>query len=310
MDLSGAEITDLYLRGAYLYDADLKNVTFTRCHLRWADFDGADCRKAKFDETSLKNANFTRADLREADFEGSDLEGTVFKDCELSGANFAHADIVLTVFLGVDLSETCGLDTAVQAAYSYIGIDTIYASKGQIPESFLLGCGVPENFITQIPSLIGAESGIQFHSCFISYSSKDTEFAKRLYGKMREVGRRVWFAPEDMEGGKKLHEQIETAIRLHDKLLIVLSEASLRSDWVATELRKAFKSERKEGRRKLFPLRLVDMETIREWECFDADSGKDLASELREYFIPDFSQWKDHDSFESAFNRLNQDLRY
>ena len=76
-----------------------------------------------------------------------------------------------------------------------------------------------------------------------------------------------------------------------------------------TELRKAFKAERREGRRKLFPVRLVDMETIRAWECFDADSGKDLAIELREYFIPDFSDWKNHDAFESAFARLLQDLR-
>ena len=51
------------------------------------------------------------------------------------------------------------------------------------------------------------------------------------------------------------------------------------------------------------------MGTIRAWECFDADSGKDLATELREYFIPDFSNWKNHDAFESAFARLLQDLR-
>jgi hypothetical protein len=30
---------------------------------------------------------------------------------------------------------------------------------------------------------------------------------------------RVWFAPEDIEGGKKLHDQIFDAIRVHDKLL-------------------------------------------------------------------------------------------
>ena len=51
------------------------------------------------------------------------------------------------------------------------------------------------------------------------------------------------------------------------------------------------------------------METLRDWECFDADSGKDLAVELREYFIPDFSNWKDHDPFEAAFARLLKDLR-
>src|SRR5262249_29670289 len=59
----------------------------------------------------------------------------------------------------------------------------------------------------------------------------------------------------------------------------------------------------------LFPIRLVDMDTLRDWECFDADSGKDLAREVREYFIPDFTNWKDHDSFERAFARLLKDLQ-
>ena len=76
-----------------------------------------------------------------------------------------------------------------------------------------------------------------------------------------------------------------------------------------TELRKARKAERQSGQRKLFPVRLVDMETLRDWECFDADSGKDLATELREYLIPDFSHWKEHDPFEAAFARLLKDLR-
>ena len=57
------------------------------------------------------------------------------------------------------------------------------------------------------------------------------------------------------------------------------------------------------------PDKLVDMETLRDWECFDADSGKDLATELREYFIPDFSHWKEHDPFGAAFARLLKDLR-
>lgn len=40
-----------------------------------------------------------------------------------------------------------------------------------------------------------------------------------------------------------------------------------------------------------------------------ADTGKDSTREIREYFIPDFSNWKDHDSYESAFERLLKDLR-
>ncbi len=53
----------------------------------------------------------------------------------------------------------------------------------------------------------------------------------------------------------------------------------------------------------------TSFETLRNWERFDADSGKDLAVEVREYYIPDFSQWKDHDAFEVAFNRLLRDLK-
>ena len=33
---------------------------------------------------------------------------------------------------------------------------------------------------------------------------------------------------------------------------------------------------------------------------FDADPGIDSAREIREYFIPDFSNWKDHDSYEGV----------
>ena len=60
---------------------------------------------------------------------------------------------------------------------------------------------------------------------------------------MREDKLRVWFAPEDIKGGKKIHEQIDKAINRHDKLIIVLSENSMRSDWVQTEVRKARKRE-------------------------------------------------------------------
>jgi hypothetical protein len=112
-----------------------------------------------------------------------------------------------------------------------------------------------------------------------------------------------------MHSGQKLHEHIDEAIRIHDKLIIVLSPASINSEWVKTELRRAFKQERREGKRKLFPLGLMPFDQLRDWECFDADHGKDLAVEVREYFIPDFSRWKNEDAFETAFNRLLEDLK-
>jgi hypothetical protein len=112
-----------------------------------------------------------------------------------------------------------------------------------------------------------------------------------------------------MRAGKKMHHQIDEAIRLHDKLLVVLSDASIGSDWVATEIYKARRREVEEGKRVLFPIRLVDYQRIKAWACFDADTGRDMAREIREYFIPDFSGWKDNDSFETAIDRLLDDLK-
>jgi hypothetical protein len=152
-------------------------------------------------------------------------------------------------------------------------------------------------------------SGIEFYSLFISYSTHDQVFAERLHTDLQAKGVRCWFAPYDMRSGKKVYEQIDEAIRVHDKLLLILSPASMESEWMKTEISKARKRAIKEGRRILFPIRLCTFETLRHWECFDSDACKDSAREIREYFIPDFSDWKDHDAYKLAFDRLLKDLQ-
>jgi uncharacterized protein YjbI with pentapeptide repeats len=263
------------------------------------DLDGADFIRADLVGANLSGADLSRATLRDANLNGADLVG----------ANLSRARCWGTIFVDLDLSEVRGLDRVDHFGPSEISVSTLIRSRGKIPEVFLRGCGVPDPVIAYLPSLIGAMSPIQFYSCFISYSTKDEEFARRLHSRMVQEKLRVWYSPEDIKGGKKLHEQIDEAIRVYDKLLLVLSQASLSSEWVRTEIRKARKAEVKEGKRKLFPIRLMDFDVIRDWECFDADSGKDLGVEIREYFIPDFSNWKDHDTFEAGFAKLLRDLK-
>jgi hypothetical protein len=147
-----------------------------------------------------------------------------------------------------------------------------------------------------------------FYSCFISYSMKDEEFVNELVERLRKEGVRVWYAPEEVLPGAKIHEQIYEAIGTFDRLLIVLSSESMKSEWVKTELRKARKREVEEGRRILFPISLAPFDELKKWECFDADVGKDIAVELREYFIPDFSNWRDPKVFELQLKKLIRGL--
>ena len=144
---------------------------------------------------------------------------------------------------------------------------------------------------------------------FISYSTKDQDFADRLYADLQAQGVRCWFSPNDAQGGKKLHDQIDDAIRVYDKLLLILSDASMASAWVETEICSARTKEEQQKRQMLFPIRLVPFDRIRQWKLFSADAGVDLAREIREYFIPDFSNWKDHDAYAAAFKGLFRDLK-
>lgn len=296
------------LRIENLVDVNLKGATLRGAYLAGKNLSRADLSNSDLTHAVLWGANLTEANLSGANLQFAALWSANFIATKLHETNFAQATIGWAVLAGLDLSTARNLATMNHRAPSTIGIDTLHRSDGNIPEEFLRNAGVPEAIIDVARSL-RAGSPIQWHSCFISYSTKDEEFARRLHGRMRQAGLRVWFAPEDAKGGEILHEQLFRAIQLYDKLLLVLFENSIRSEWVMTEIRKAREAEKKENRRKLFPIRLVDFDTLHDWTCFNADTGKDLAVEVREYFIPDFSNWKDHETFESAFARLLNDLK-
>ena len=207
-----------------------------------------------------------------------------------------------THFADIDLSVAKGVESIKHDRPSFLSIDTVYKSKGKLPEAFLLGCGVPDDMISYIKSIAGA---IQYYSCFISYSTKDQAFADRLYADLQAKGVRCWFAPHDIRGGRKIHEQIDEAIRVHDKLLLILSEHSMASDWVGTEIADARERESQEKKQMLFPITIAPFEEVKHWKKFDADRGTDSAREIREYYIPDFSRWEsDNAAYQKEFEKL------
>ncbi|MDO9167645.1 MAG: toll/interleukin-1 receptor domain-containing protein [Methylobacter sp.] len=315
VNFSRANLSGADFNGSKLNSADLTVANISAANFNDTELNHADLRGAQLDYTRLRNADLTEAIiyavLNHTDLTGATLTRADLRTAHLYGAKLSEADlgrilIQSTIFSDLDLRKVIGLETVRHNGPSSIGLDTIYKSRGEIPDMFLRNTGVPEEFIQNMLPLIRTGPSVQM--CFISYSSMDEAFARRLHERMRSAGLRVWFAPEDMKGGRKLHEQIFEAIQSYDKLLVVLSPHSLKSEWVMTEIRKARESEKIEHRRKLFPIRLVNFNALRAWTCFDSDTGQDLAVAVREYFIPDFSNWHDDKAFESAFASLLRDL--
>ena len=289
ISLGEADLMVTNLRGANLRGVDLMAANLCGANLSTANLCGADLRTA-----DLGEANLMGADLRAAN-----LIGANFSRADLSGAIIQAARMGYTSFADVDLSPIKGLETVQHRFPSSVGIDTIYKSKGNIPDVFLRGCGVPENFIAFMHSLTG--KAFEFCSCFISYASQDEEFAKRLHADLQDKGIRVWFAPEDLKIGARIQDAIEDAIRLYDKLLIVLSRNSIESAWVDHEIQTALEKEKQQKRTVLFPVRLDDavMDTTQQWAY----------TLKRERNIGNFSKWKNHDDYKKSFARLVKDLQ-
>jgi len=288
-NLSDADLSRAKLNRAKLTSANLVHANLVHANLYRADLSDADLRHA-----NLLNANLLSAGLSTANLRHANLLNARLNRADLSDADFSQARVGGTAFIAVDLRSVKGLETIEHQFRSIIDIDTIYLSQGTIPEIFLQGAGVDDTFISYIHSLVG--KAIEYYSCFISYSSKDEAFAKRLYADLQSNNVRCWFAPKDMKIGDKIRPRIDEAIRIHDKLLLVLSEHAVESDWVEKEVETAFEKERHQQKLVLFPIRLDEM-VLMTTQAWAADIR-------RTRHIGDFTQWKEHDAYQKALNRL------
>jgi hypothetical protein len=232
---------------------------------------------AKLHDANLSEANLTKTRLYRVDFIGSVLNGT----------KFFQAVCGVTTFSDVELDLALDLDSAFHVAPSYVDALTLSKVRKKTTCEFLNRCGVPSRYIPDFHVLVPTEP--QYQSVFISYSHNDESSVDRLYHRLRATHMKIWYAPEEMKPGAKLHEQIDAAIEEYDRLVLILSDSSMNSRWVATEIRKARQKELRDGKRVLFPLRLCSFDAIQEWTLFDSDTGTDLAAEIRAYYIPDIS---------------------
>jgi hypothetical protein len=277
-------------------DADLNYARLVGSNLHRTVFEYANLKGARFDHARLSKTDFTHANLSGASFARAEMYWSILTGADLRGADFAGAKLGEVFFLNVDLSETFGLGVCAHSGPSSVDYRTLHRS-GRLSLSFLRGVGLPNSMIDYLPSLL--DEAISFYTCFISYSSKDRHFAERVHADLQNVGIRCWFAQHDMPIGGKILDEIDSAIRLRDKVLLVLSEHSINSDWVEDEVTKAFEEERKRGQIVLFPIRLDDAVI---------DTNEPWAAKLRARHIGDFTRWKEHDEYQKSFERVLRDL--
>jgi uncharacterized protein YjbI with pentapeptide repeats len=311
-NLSRANLSDAYLREADLREADLSGADLSganlseanlrEANLSGANLSGANLSEANLSEANLSEANLSAANLIEACLIAANLSLAILfasnlTRANLSGANLQDALLGSTILADVDLSAVIGLQACKHAGRSIIDILTLQLS-GPLPLAFLRGVGLPDSLIEYLPSLLNRP--IQMYSCFISYSSKDQDFAERLHADIQNKGVRCWFAPHDLPIGAKTWDAIDAAIRTRDKLLLILSENSIGSDWVEDEVNKAFAEERDRKQPVLFPVRIDDSVL---------QSPEPWARKLRDQRnIGDFRKWKLHDAYQAGLNRLLRDL--
>jgi len=313
-----------------LSSIDLSHSNFQSTNLRCADFTGSDLQYANLKNTELLKArlvdvNLENADLSNAFVEYADLSNSymyeVYFECtnlyaaklnsamliaariissKIDEADFSNCEIGDTIFSNVDLSTTKGLESVKQSLPSSIGIDTIYKSKGKIPESFLRGAGVPKILIDNIRYLVD-ENPIEYYRCFLSFGEPDKEFATKLRSDLVNAGISVYFWPEDHKDGVKTQKEIHEKIYDCDKLLIVCSQESLARPPVVREIELALQRELSEGKDLLFPI-MIDDYVLNNQHLYPN-------SDLKNNNMSDFCGCeKDMGKYREAFKRLMKGL--
>ena len=89
---------------------------------------------------------------------------------------------------------------------------------------------------------------------FISYNNADRSFARKLTTDLRTYGHKVWIDESEINIGDPLVEKIREALDNIDYVVVILSKASIKSEWVKKELDIAFNREIEEKRVVILPI--------------------------------------------------------
>jgi len=139
---------------------------------------------------------------------------------------------------------------------------------------------------------------------FISHSSKDKKFVRKLKNCLNENSISTWFDENQLDLGDSLINKLELALDESSHLVIVLSPSSVESEWVKYELKKAIKNSRTGLMNKIIPIKYR--------ECSIPEELSDLlhADLSKEVVLPEGNEVKFiSDGFDPFFLKLVRSLK-
>jgi len=95
---------------------------------------------------------------------------------------------------------------------------------------------------------------------FISHSSNNKEFVRRLSEDLRALGHSPWLDEWQIKVGDCIVSSIQAGLQESDYIIVVLSPAAVASGWVEREWKDAYWTEVTAGRKIVLPVLLTDCE--------------------------------------------------
>jgi hypothetical protein len=129
---------------------------------------------------------------------------------------------------------------------------------------------------------------------------KDTPFAETLYRSLQDAGVRVFRDRFEVLPGESLHDQVIEAIHQHDRLIVVLSDNGMASDWARQEIELAWYHKRDS----LVPIRLCEIDRVQGW----TEKYETLPDLAVLFPVLDFSAWREEGDYARTVSLLLRSL--
>ncbi|MEL1243729.1 TIR domain-containing protein [Flavobacterium sp. DGU11] len=327
LDWNAVYFLRCYFRNIEIDEGCAFNLTFDECHLNNCSFISLiPSENIRFYNSNIDDSLFQSMQHYEYDEvvnRDDEFIDILFQDCNLTSTNFHRMDFKNGRFVDSILYKVGFMDCVLETesfilnkelqygSYASMDFQTILQSEdiGQKTLSYYFNI---KNKVNLKEIISGMTTQKNFSTVFISYSFKDSDFAKKIAERLNNHGIRTFIWEKDAPGGKPLEEIMTSNISAHDKLLFIASKNSIRSRACQFELTTARKKQEASWENVFFPISidnyLFEIKKINIRPIELANEYWENIEEIKRVNTLDFSAFKSKDYSERDFDELVQKI--